>query len=535
MDDSENALSKILSLTILFLLVTGVLVPVMSGHSETDLDFDADSENSLDSMQLTSDDEWVIDDMVYINSSTELDYDIVIQGDGHLKINSSTLTLLIDEYNPLEIEVKNGGTLELWNSTITTQLRDDDVLRPFIKTNISARNDSKITMEENSQFRFPGWIYIQDSEFVMKNSSFDRIDDVPFTDPLKVEDNNDCPRLTATQNSYLLIEDSEINDYYRNSPLNDREMEWRTFRDEMNEQDGEFYEVGPGEELLIDDGWYLHEPPFRVGEYRYVNPYDRISTLYLEVRYDTEDEYVASSPLEYNVNGDWKEAVEVEYTDTFKNEHSDIWEMDLDHFYTGEHEGDEYFLKDLDVRLNNQDVSGENKSIEVEKINLVSQYNNDINVRDSEMTVINSHIDVDYTPANTDPREGEFESTDNNTWMQDANLERSAIRLINSDFDSYGVYPQDEWNPEEADPFLIADDTEDPEGSRNRTWYYRWVTVTAVDAAGTPLPGTSIDVNLDERYKNVSEALYENVQDKNIFYNNIEAWEYMNTTWEEYY
>ncbi|MFO7791896.1 MAG: CARDB domain-containing protein [Candidatus Saliniplasma sp.] len=98
-----------------------------------------------------------------------------------------------------------------------------------------------------------------------------------------------------------------------------------------------------------------------------------------------------------------------------------------------------------------------------------------------------------------------------------------------------GVYPQDEWNPEEADPFLIADDTEDPKGSRNRTWYYRWVTVTAVDAAGTPLPETSIEVNLDEDYKNVSEALYENVQNKNLFYNNIEAWEYMNSTWEEYY
>ncbi|MFW6038073.1 MAG: CARDB domain-containing protein [Candidatus Saliniplasma sp.] len=527
MDDSEKQLSKILSLTVLFLLVSGVFAPVMSGQSKTDLQ--TDTEDNLNEKQPMSDDEWLIEDTVYVNSSRLVDSHITITGDGELIINDSTLTLTIDEYHPWEIQVWDGGRLELNNSTITTQPKED-LLRPFIKTNISAHTGSEILMRQNSRFQFPGWVYIDNSIFTMKESSFDRLPDdrIPYDTSMMIDDNDDCPRLTAVMDSKVLIEDSEINDYYRHSGLNDMEMEWRSFIDEVQEDEGDVYQIEPQDSLDIDT-WFLNDPPFPVGDYRYVNPYDRISALYLEIRYGTEDNYTTSSPVEYNVNGEWKTAVEIESVEQFTDEHSDIWEIDLDEFYKGEYDNEEHFLKDLDVRISNEQPVSEEGNISVDKINLVSQYNNDINVRDSEMSVINSHIDADYEAADTDPREDESESTDSTTWMKDANLERSALRIINSSFRSYGVYPQDEWDPD-GDPFLIADET-----SENKTWYTRWVDVTAVDSAGTPLPDTSITTSLDEKYKNVSEDMYDLVTEINQLQENPEAWEYLNETGAGYY
>ncbi|MGM0404958.1 MAG: CARDB domain-containing protein [Thermoplasmatota archaeon] len=521
MHKSEKQLSKILSLAILFLLITGVLVPVMSGHSETDVQTEP---NDIEPM---ADDEWLIDSTEYVNSSRQIDSHITITSNGELIINDSTLTLLIDENHPWEIQIWDGGRLELQNSSITTQPQED-LLRPFIKTNISAHSGSEILMEQGSTFRFPGWVYVQSSTFTMRNSSFERVPDdrIPFDDALLINDNNDCPRFTAHANSEVLFEDSEINDYYRNGELD--EMEWRTFVEELNEEDGEYYHLEPQDSFTISD-WYLNDPDLPVGEYGYVNPYNRISTLYLEIIYDTEENYTASSSLEYNVNDEWKTALQVEPTDTRTVDDSNIWELDIDEFYKGEYMDEEYFLKELDFRLTNDDSIAENKNISVDKVNLISQYNNDLYIRDSSVTVINSIIDVDYRAADTDPRDDNFEPTDDTTWMQDANMERSAIRMINSSFRSFGVYPQDEWDPD-GDPFLIAD-----EDSKNQTWYYRWITVTAIDAVGSPLPETNITANLDENYKDLSEALYDNVVGRNNLTDNPKAWHYMNRTGKGYY
>jgi len=530
MDNSEKHLSKILSLIILCLLIAGLILPVMSGTQEYTSDSEMNSEVTTDNIDTLSDDEWLITGTVYVNSSRQIDSHITITGDGELIINDSTLTLLIDEYHPWEIQIWDGGRLELNNSIITTQPKED-LLRPFIKTNISAHNGSEILMEQDSTFRFPGWVYIQGSTFTMRNSSFDRVPDdrIPFESSMLINDNNDCPRLTVVDDSKILIEDSEINDYYRHGGLDDREMEWRSFIDVIQEEDGNYYEIDSGDSLNIDT-WYLHDPLLPIGNYRYVNPYNRISALYLEIRYDTEDNYTASSPVEYNVNGEWKTATTLEYSEFPTDDHSDIWELDIDEFYKGEYDGIDHFLKDLEVRIVNQDFIDENKTILIDKINLVSQYNNDIYIRDSDVKVINSDIDVDYRAANTDPREGaEFKQTDNTNWMQDANLQRSAIRLIDSSFKSYGVHPQDTWEPE-SDPFLIAD-----ENSENKTWYTRWVTVTAVDNAGTPLQNTEITATLDGKYFDISPELYQNVIYENDLFNNPEAWDYLNRTGAGYY
>ena len=510
MDIGEKQLSKILSLTILFLLVIGASAPVLSAYSESNLESNSDADETLNDVELTSDDTWVIDDTVNITSDTELDHHILIEDDGELIINDSTLTLLIDEYHPWEIMVRDGGRLELNGGTITTQLMDDDVLRPFIKTNISAHDGSEILLREGSSFKFPGWVYLENSNMTMRDSSFESLEKVPVY--VDQEDNNNCPRLTALEDSYVLIEDSEINDYYRfEENRDDNRMQWHPY-----DVDDDDYNVEPGDSFEVDQ-WYLEDEDFPFGVHRYVNPYNRISALYLEITYSTEENYTVSSPLQYLVNEDERTALDIEPTDEVEvSDRSDIWDLDIDSFYRG----DEEYLKDLTVSLENLD-DGEQTNITIEDINLVSEYNNDIYIRDSEMVVINSHIDVDYEKAQPDPLDGDS-STSNDTWMQDANLERSAIRLINSDFRSYGIYPQDEWE-DDGDPFLIAD-----EDSNHRTWYYRWVSITAVDDAGTPLPNTEITVDLDEHYENAFPDLYEMVNQSNALENNVEAWDYLN-------
>ncbi len=521
---SEKQLSKILSLTILFLLVTGILVPVMSETKGYGSHPEIDAEEATDDIEPFSDDEWLITETVYVNSSRQIDSHITITGEGELIINDSTLTLLIDEYHPWKIEILDGGRLELWNSVITTKLRNDgDVLRPYLKTNISAQNGSEILMEENSEFKFPGWVFIENSDFTMRKSSFESLDEVPDYDGIEEKNNDDCPRFTALNGSSILIEDSEINDYYSFSRDGDDKMVWRTFEDNLETEEGE-YVLGPNKTLEIDE-WYLDDADFPFGVHDYIDPYNRISALAIEITYSTEDNYTVSSPLNYSVNDEWKEALIIGPQGTEETFSSDIWELDLDSFYRGE----ENYLKDLSINLTNQEISdNNNKSIIISEINLVSEYNNDIYIRDSEMTVINSHIDVDYNAAQPDPTDDDSITTDE-TWMQDANLERRAIRLIDSDFRSYGVYPQDEWSPD-GDPFLIAD-----ENSENRTWYYRWVTVTALDSAGTPLPETNINITLDESLKDLSEALYDNVDERNDLTDNLKAWDYFNRTGKGYY
>ncbi len=478
--------------------------------------------------EIASGDDWIIDGVTeYINVSGSEDHNIIIRNNGALIINNSTLTLMIDGYNPHRITVHDGGQLILWNSSIETQLTDASVLRPFLKTNITALSDSTIMLRENSAFTFPGWVYIDNSELILKNSEFRGMPTGNIPPTLPVNDNNDCPMLMAVNDSYVLIEDSKISDYYINNDI--RYEEWAPSQMgpgdttvgqsiySLFNNDNDFYEIEPGQTMEIIE-WFTD--PSLSQAIDHVNPRDRLKNLHIEIYYRTDEGYDGGDIVEYsNSSVTNKQAMSIIDTmDSKLYTYAGIWEVDLSSF----HRDGSLFYKDMELTLTNSATAS---NISVDKINLVSAYDNSILIENSELIVINSEIDIDY--RRSQPCLNPGVQTDQTTYMMDYNTEHRVIKLFNSDFKAYGLYPmgtETEHTPQpDGDPPIIGD-----KASYNRTWIYRWVTVKPMDNSGAPLANAEVTAELNIKYKDVSSDLYDHIMTNIDPYNNPEAWDYIN-------
>lgn len=461
-------------------------------------------------------DVWIINQPVTLSGvQLPLDASIEIGPNGHLELIDTSMVLLIDGYNPRNIII-NGGRLTLRNSEITTSLRGEGtVLRPFLKTNISAFNGA-IELLDGSSFKFPGWVYLEGSTLTLKNSSFEPLDEVPnydFTwgasEPRVGEhDNNDCPRLIANMGSHVLLEDSEIRGYYRNDHLSS--MQWYP-----GDYIGPIPPVlEPGDSMTINL-WELDNPQFPslAQGYPYINPFDRISALVMEVRYRTGAEYTAEDSILYHTPDGPQEAISITNTDGDPL----IDEINIFEPALSKINGDYTF--DLTVSLSNSmPIGTENASISIELITLHSAFDNDIHLWDSTMTVINSVIDIDFNPSDVNPRPGSGRViTDKTSWMANADLSHRVIRVLGgSTLRTYGLeLPEGVLPRPDGDPIVVTDD----ESIVNM---YRWVEVTAVDTAGNVLKGAEIMPN------NMRGTYNDPVH-------NPEVWDYMERVYETIY
>jgi len=487
MTSQRAFMKKVLSISIGVLLLFGMMAPISGALGQ----FESASEDLSDDLEIRGD-TWVIEgETQYLNGTEKaefaMDNNILIRDGGRLEINDATLVLLIDGFHPWSITLEDGGELALWNSTLKS--RGDGLLRPFLKTEVVAHG-STVSLREGSSFSFPGWVRLYDSELMMKDSSFDALEDIPRYDyswgyggtTVAMEDNNDCPMLIAEDSEILMI-DSEINDYYENDQL--ERMRWEP----SNVGDG--HEVGPGTDMEIER-WALfggdtNQMDFPAADYPYLNPIDRISALWIEVDYSVEEEYGESLPLEYRAPG-WDEWKTAGYID----EHADdiegsIWDLDLDQFYRDEEDNE--FLFDMDLRFANE-ATGENVTVTFNEITLHSAYENDMRLENTKMTVINSHIDVDFRPSNVDPRPGYTEITRPDTYLQDSNPNHRVIRVYDdSEFKAYGLEVTGDVSPD-GDPAIVEHES--------TSEIYRWTHIQATDREGTPVEGAEMISDFDE-------------------------------------
>ncbi len=497
--DRNTSVPKMASLSIGILLLISVLVPIAGAFAEDDVKEQSEEATK----ELVEDDEWVIEEVEYLNGTEKdefsLDRNIVIDG-GRLEINNATLTLLIDGFHPWNITLENGGELKLWNSTIRTQ-PPDDLLRPFLKTKVTAMNSS-IVLQHGSSFKFPGWVQLENSELTMEESSFEALDNIPdydytwgYGDEITgLRDNENCPMLIAEQNSEVLMMDSEINDYYTNTALS--RMDWYASNTDSEDDTGEDlgnlsetgadYSVGANETMHLNE-WTLDEEQmdFPAENYPYLNPIDRITALYLEADYDTEDNFTEDSELQYYNGTAWEKVKTIDGSG--EDIEKSIWNIDLDQFDRDESE--DRFVYDLKLRFKNEQDSGvEDAAVNFGNIKLVSAYENDIRIKDSEMTVINSYIDVDFSPSDIDPR-ATNQPTTPETYLMDSNPQHRVIRVYDSDFKAYGLEVTGEHTPD-GDPPIV-----ETKGSTSEI--YRWAHVKAVDETEKPIDGAEIDVDFD--------------------------------------
>ncbi len=521
MADKEDSLQRMLGLMAVVMLVFGMFTPIIATSGNTYvIPFEDD---------ITSEDDWIIDGVIeYVNvSESFVDRNVIIRNGGRLYLNNATFTLMIDGFNPWRITVETGGRLILWNSTIETHLTNKTVLRPFLKTNITARSGSTIMLRENSAFAFPGWVYIDDSELILKNSEFRSVPPEHIPDNLPVNDNDDCPMLMAVNDSLVLLEDSKISDYYINNDI--RYEEWVPSEKGPNDttvgqsivslyaNDNDFYEIEPGQTMEITQ-WFAQ--PTINQAIDHINPRNRLKNLHVEIYYVTDEGYDGADIVEYSNSTVTKQAMSIMDTEGSKEyDFYGIWEVDLSSFYR---DADNFF-KDMQLTLSN---TGTASNISVDKINLVSAYDNSIIIEGSEFIVINSEIDIDYRRSQPSLNPGV--QTNQNTYMMDYNTEHRVIKLLNSDLKAYGLYPmgaETEHTPTpDGDPPIIGD-----EASHNRTWIYRWVTVKPMDSSGAPLANAEVTAELQTKYKDeLGSNLYNMVMENIDPFNNLEAWDYLN-------
>ncbi|MEF8873559.1 MAG: CARDB domain-containing protein [Candidatus Thermoplasmatota archaeon] len=499
--NQTTVIKKVLSFHIGVLLLLGLLAPIAGAASSSESGAEPASIELEDKVEI-QDDTWVIDgETEYLNGTEKsefiMDSNILITNGGRLEINNATLTLTIDGYHPWSINLEDNSELALWNSGIGTQLPEGDVLRPFLKTEVVAESGSSVMLRKNSSFTFPGWVRLYGgSELMMKDSTFDALEEVPDFDytwgygdyATGMRDNENCPMLIS-EDSEILLQDSEINDYYTNTALS--RMDWYASGTGSGHSAGGSVRnpvVAPGETMHIDE-WTLLEDQmdFPAKDYPYTNPIDRITSLYLVAEYEVGEDYGLSQPLEYRApGGTWQDAAEVDVSGD--DIATDVWELQLDQFYRDE--GNDTFWHDMELRFDNGATG--NASVGFEQLNLISAYENDIRLEDSDMTVINSFIDIDFEPADVDPRDT-TEPTTPDTYLQDSNQEHRVIRAYGeSELKTYGLVPAgaDEVPPD-GDPCII-------ETADSTTEIYRWAHVRAEDNTSTPVVGAEISSDFDD-------------------------------------
>lgn len=520
MSNRWTFIRKMLSFCVSAVLLMGLVAPIAGVGNAAVNEEDTTTGEGSNGYGTLDENTWYVEGTEYINNTDRNeDNNIVIEGeDAHLKLNDATLTLLMDDNDHMwNISVRDGGKLSLWNSTITTS-PDSGLLRPFLKTDVTV-SDASLSLQEGSYFRFPGFVYIDNSDFDMIGSTFEALDDeeIPDYDYLwggegdAEEDNNDGPRLIVENGSDVFMADSEINDYYTYDDEDRWEMTWYPLDEEEPweefQDNDQHYELDPGEELTIEE-WFLDNPMVDedyLEEYPYINPIDKISSLGIEVEYEYEEEYGGDAYLEYESpqEDDWVKVFEMDVDD--EQAFGDIWEIELSEFYERERDEQWRYLHDVDIRLNNQD----NDEVNITELKLVSTYDNDIHIRDSEFTAINSFIDVDIRESDVDPRQNEEMKTDGDTYLPNSNVDHRVLRVYESTFRSYGLSidvddPGGEGEPE-GDPWIL--NTED---LWDETWIYRWVDLQITTEAGTPLPGATVEAD-----PNTHEELDDQIEELN--------------------
>ncbi len=447
---------------------------------------------------------WYIDDTVYMNGSEGQasfsgDYNVQINGTGKLVINDATFRLTLDRFHRWDITVKSGGELRLNNSKIATTLREGGQLRPYYNTTIDVRGS--MTMHHGSSLEFPGWVYGRAASIDIINSSLR---------PLNVsglgDGEDDCPRL-ITYDSEVNIIDSEIESYYRNGQLQVTDQNFVPENyDALQENDDDYHNVEGGSGLTIQDWVTLSGRDF--------HPNKRISALYLQARYFTFENYTNSMPLEYNTGSGWNTATLLDPSSDGTADGSIIWSLDVDNLTE---------INDLQVRFDNTndpDQGGANFT----QIRLVYDYENDLTFFNTDLTVINSRIDVDFNPADIDPRFDVQRSTNSTTWLMDSSYNHRAIRLLdNSQAKIYGINASTDVISN-GDPIVAQDDS-------STSYIYRWTQIKAMDKPGTPMSGANITVRADTEQENLNKK----VNGLNAPVNNTVAWDYMRWAYEGHY
>jgi len=475
----------------------------------------------------------IIDDEIIIRDHGvyDADYSIDIQVGGTLKLVNTTLNFLQDEATEYNLTLSK-GSLILENSTITTAASEQAAWNPFFVMNLT---DGNFTMSEHSVLAFPGWLNVTNTRTDICDSWITSVypdtlftsyaEDFPtFTDVMEnvpidwstlllgAEDfEDDCPIMKFHNCDNVTISDSLIEKLYEDEDLDSSIPFNESFApsaatanagdvDSLLYQDFDYMEVwaSPAQTFDVDS--------FNTAEYTDSNY--QVNDVWVHAIYNTSWDGGISG---YNGTDyfTWKLDSAGAYTNLFMlglNTPAPPWAENYSAALNPTPTLTQIATLDLQFINNDVDVAG---AVYFDQIELIVElernyttYPTMISVNNTELTIINSQIDVDWLSFTDD-----FQIHNCFDIVNGSNM-----YLLNVSIDE-----DDGGQPGTRDFLEIPDGTPKSEyinylpfrtESDCEVYYFKWAEVAVTDKYGSAMPGVKInatyDFNHDYTVNNVS-------------------------------
>lgn len=447
------------------------------------------------------------------------DYSVTVQGGGTLRIINSTLNFPQDVNTSYSINVITNSNLELINSTITTAASPQAMWDPLFEIELDA---STFKMEDHSVLAFPGWFNITNTLTYINDSWITSVypdqtlftpyaEDFPtFTEVMKdasawwvgtewdMEDfENDCPKMIFSNCEDVTIADSMIEHLYEDADtLEDATPFNVTFAptvaatspapvgdvNDLVSQDLDYMEVlaGLNTQTLDIDSFAPTSGTYDDADYI-------VNSVWVHALYNTS----LSPTAGYDGNDfvEWRVDAGI-YDDLFLLEpNSPPWAENYSLAATSLPSVTE--IMDLDVRFINTDPDTADATVFFDVIEIIAELQRDytylptmITVNDTEMTIINSYVGVDWLSY-----EADFQIHNAFDIIGNSNL-----YLLNTsiDDDDGGMPGKSDYLeiPVDADP---ANHVPFRVEAGSEVFYFKWANIPVIDKYWAPIPDVYIN------------------------------------------
>ncbi len=259
----RSNIRRALSLMIVVMMVASPLF-VLSGSSSTNFEERTNGNPDMDigSGQIFIIDENTIDPITGQRGMYGQDGNITVESGGTLIVRNATLYFIQDNGNDgIEgtaddhhywLRVESGGKFIMDNATMKTV---DWAVNPYVRFNTII--NGKAEFMDNSTISYPGNFTVDNGILYVNNSVFEGLKDL--SDDMNTDENNHCPFMSFI-NSYTVFSDSKIKNYYNVTqepitlnfhPSQSSGTGSGTVND-LRYNDGSYYQVAPGETLVIN-------------------------------------------------------------------------------------------------------------------------------------------------------------------------------------------------------------------------------------------------------------------------------------------
>jgi hypothetical protein len=502
--NKSNNVQKIVSVFILWCMVAGSIVGIFSttassGNVPTPTPRVVPSVISGTTFEIR---DWGVYDA---------DFSITVQGGGTLKIVNSTLNFLQNDGTDYFIHVNTNSNLILENSTITTGASPQAMWVPFFEMTL---DQSTLKMSRNSALAFPGWLNVTNTRTYINDSWITSLAPADFFSPWGdsfpttraalsdtwwgslTDAQDDGPAMRFLNCDNVTIADSRIDELYEDAGLTMPTQNIQTPQNIQIVPSGLAIDNGTGGLTNITnlDNIYYNLISWNSVSAQFMSPYNDIdydilaATLY--VKYNNPGfQFIApymNEPFNcfnYSVPGSVPESVAEQILQDQPVDTSLVFDLTSDitsfsqinqmnvNFTSIENDGDGYDPINIDIIALNLTVRA-------------SHWEPFITLNNTDMTVINSYVGVDWTSVPDN-----YVAKNAFDLLNGANLYMYNMTMSNDETGVTGIndYLEIPIGDDSADyvPFRIE--------TGSQAYYFKWLETSVADRYDMAVPGATVN------------------------------------------